>query len=116
MRAKITNTSKANQGVWTDSGLETIEPGKTRTLTIAKDYVERAKSLPFLTVQEVSPLDRDEDGHDGGSLAHEPPALTGKTKAQLLEIAAAEEVEIEDGATNADIVSAIELAREAKAD
>lgn len=39
-------------------------------------------------------------------------ALTGKNKAELLEIAKAEGVEIEEGATNADIVSAIELARE----
>lgn len=39
-------------------------------------------------------------------------ALTGKNKAELLEIAKAENVEVEDGATNADIISAIELARE----
>ncbi|USA40223.1 hypothetical protein NCF86_03445 [Pelagerythrobacter marinus] len=42
----------------------------------------------------------------------EAVALTGKNKAELLEIAKAEGVEIEEGATNADIVSAIELARE----
>ncbi|WP_305096472.1 hypothetical protein [Croceibacterium aestuarii] len=39
-------------------------------------------------------------------------ALTGKNKAQLLEIAKAEGVEVEDDATNNDIKSAIELARE----
>ncbi|WP_395326928.1 hypothetical protein WBP06_09445 [Novosphingobium sp. BL-8H] len=39
-------------------------------------------------------------------------ALTGKNKAELLAIAKAENVTVEDNATNADIVSAIELARE----
>lgn len=42
------------------------------------------------------------------------PSLAGKNKAELLEIAEAESVQIEDGATNDDIKSAIELAREAK--
>lgn len=51
----------------------------------------------------------DEDGKS------DLPALTGKNKAELLEIAKAEGVTVEDGATNADIVSAIELAREEKA-
>lgn len=60
-------------------------------------------------------FDRDGDGKPGGSLPHDPPALTGKNKAQLLDIAAAEGVTIEDGATNADIIAAIELAREAAA-
>lgn len=50
MRASITNTSKADQGVWTDEGLAFIKPGQTRTLTIAGDYVDRAKALPFLTI------------------------------------------------------------------
>lgn len=41
-------------------------------------------------------------------------ALTNKNKAELLEIAAAEGVTVEDGATNDDIKAAIELAREAR--
>lgn len=45
--------------------------------------------------------------------ADEKPPLSGKNKAELLKIAADEEVEIEDGATNDDIRSAIELKREA---
>lgn len=52
-----------------------------------------------------------EGASDDGSKA-DFPALTGKNKAELLEIAKAENVTIEDNATNADIVSAIELARE----
>lgn len=60
------------------------------------------------------PLGHD-DGAPGGSNEHEPPALKGKNKAELLEIAAAEGAEIEDGATNPDIIAAIELKREAVA-
>lgn len=41
-------------------------------------------------------------------------ALNNKNKAELLEIAAAEGVTVEDGATNDDIKAAIELKREAK--
>lgn len=40
------------------------------------------------------------------------PSLSGKTKAELLAIAAIEGVEIADGATNAEIVDAIEAHRE----
>lgn len=40
------------------------------------------------------------------------PGLTGKSKAQLLDIAKAEGVEVADDATNAQIVEAIEAARE----
>lgn len=40
-----------------------------------------------------------------------PPALTGLNKADLLEVAEAEGVEVEEGATNKEIVAAIEAAR-----
>ncbi len=40
------------------------------------------------------------------------PSLSSKTKAELLAIAADEGVEVKDGATNAEIVSAIERRRE----
>jgi hypothetical protein len=41
------------------------------------------------------------------------PTLAGKTKAELLDIAKAEEVVTEDGATNAEIIDAIETKRRA---
>ena len=62
-------------------------------------------------VGELPQLDHDSSGAAGGSEPHDPPALTGKNKAALLAIAEAEGVAIEDGATNAAIVEAIEAAR-----
>jgi hypothetical protein len=109
MKTRITNTSRANQGVWTEDGLVHIEPGESRTVTLAKDYVERARKLPFFTFND--PLDHDFDGKEGGSLRADPPSLSGKNKAELLDIAEAGGVEIADGATNAEIVSAIEASR-----
>lgn len=43
---------------------------------------------------DTDPLDHDGDGEPGGSLPHEPPALSGKTKAELLAIAQNEGVDI----------------------
>jgi hypothetical protein len=70
MKAAIKNTSRALQGVHTTEGLAFIEPGSTRTLDVADDYVERVKKLPFLEAKwhsEAPPvpapaeeLDRDE--------------------------------------------------------
>lgn len=64
---------------------------------------------------ERNPLDHDGDGKPGGSEPHEPPALKGLNKKQLLKIAEAEGVEIEDGATNPAITAAIEAKRAAAA-
>jgi len=64
---------------------------------------------------KLAALDGDGDGDVGGSKPAEPAALTGKNKVDLLVIAAEEGVSIEDGATNDDIIAAIRLDREAKA-
>jgi hypothetical protein len=53
---------------------------------------------------------------DGAAAADEPVALAGKNKAQLLDIAEAEGVEVPEGATNATIVEAIEAKRAAAPD
>lgn len=65
--------------------------------------------------RDLPQLDRDNDGEAGGSLPHEPPALAGKNKAELTAIAEAEGVDISAARTNAEIVVAIEAAREAAA-
>jgi len=90
MYAKVTNTSRANQGVWTVDGLKFVEPGKTLSLTIAPDYVERAKSLPFLKIEPTdgasvpasNPLDHDGDGKAGGAANTEP--LTDAEEIELI--------------------------------
>lgn len=57
------------------------------------------------------PLDHDGDGKPGGSEKYVPPALTGKNKAELLDIAKAEDVDLPDDATNDAIRDAIEAKR-----
>lgn len=80
------------------------------------------ESLAFLREKEAidetgeAGLDRDDDGAAGGSRENEPPVLKGKNKAQLLAIASEEGADIGDASTNADIVAAIELNREAAGD
>lgn len=49
--------------------------------------------------------------HRAAEVTPVPPSLSGKTKAELLEIAAAEGVATEEGATNAEIIEAIESKR-----
>jgi len=82
MKATITNTSRAAQGVWSDKGLVLIEPGQSVALTIAEYYVERALSLPFLTIVgegenppspvKPDPLDHDGNGRKGGAKKAKP--------------------------------------------
>lgn len=50
MKATIKNTSRAPQGVHTVDGIQFIDPGKTRTLDIADDYVQRVKGLSFFEI------------------------------------------------------------------
>lgn len=127
IRVKITNNGPAAEGVETVEGRRWIAPGRSREVTIAEEIAPRVARIKSLSVEEVhdetldsevvaldnhNPDPLDHDGRPGGSLPADPPSLTGKNKTQLLEIAEAEGVEIEEGSTNADIMSAIELARE----
>lgn len=65
---------------------------------------------------QLAQLDHDGDGAPGGSRPHDPPALTGRNKEQLVRIAEAEGVSVPDGATNKQIVAAIEASRAAAAE
>lgn len=60
---------------------------------------------------QLAALDGDGDGSAGGSKPNDPPALSGLTKAELLEVAEAEGVSVSDEATKAEIVEAIEAKR-----
>ena len=61
---------------------------------------------------ESDSLDHDGDGEKGGSTPKDPPALTGKTTAELNKIAEDEGLVFgDDVKTNADRIKAIEAAR-----
>lgn len=81
----------------------------------AEADLQHAKEQIEALTAKLKAFDQDGDGSTGGRAPQDPPSLSGKNKAELIDIAKAECVEIEEGATNADIVSAIELAREEKA-
>ncbi|WP_439538688.1 hypothetical protein [Sphingomonas sp.] len=102
--ATIKNISTGPRGAYAAGVLVMAEAGQ---IIEADDYAEE------WFVPTKAQLDHDGDGNPGGSKPHNPPGLTGKTKAQLVEIAEAEGVELEDDMTVADIRSAIELKREA---
>ena len=53
MKATITNTSRAPQGVYSVSGLVFIDPGASRDVDVAEGYVGRLPALRFLTVKPV---------------------------------------------------------------
>lgn len=94
----------------------TLHDGRSMIVLNEGKYARVAEaSLPFLrekkAIEDQKQLDHDDDGAPGGSKEHEPPALKGKNKAQLLEIAAAEKVAVADDATNAQIADAIEAKR-----
>lgn len=79
----ITNTSRALQGVHSTAGLVFIEAGKSQEVDVAPDYLDRLKSLPFLTIGG-KPADTDEpagakivDGRDANGDTPEMAQLRG---------------------------------------
>lgn len=60
---------------------------------------------------QIASFDRDGDGKAGGSEPSQLPSLSGKNKAELLDIAKAEDVDASEDMTNAAIVEAIETKR-----
>lgn len=105
---KVTNITSGPKGIRSSTGaVVMLEAGESSDIDLA-DGEDEGEWFKF----DDHPLDHDGNGEPGGSKPKDPPSLTGKNKAELLAIAADEGVTVEDGATNADIVSAIELARE----
>lgn len=84
MYAKITNTSRATQGVHTTGGVSFIAPGASRNLTIAAHYVERVQALSFLTVEPTDLIDGNVYRGDGRSAGAPEVALTDTEEAELV--------------------------------
>lgn len=99
----VRNISTGPRGAWLGGVLVMAEVGETiEADDFATEWFDPAKD---------GPLDRDSSGDEGGSLPADPPSLSGKTKAELIEIAEAEGVEADDGMKVDEIKAAIEAAR-----
>lgn len=95
-KVRLRNTAGGARGVRDVGGnLVMIEPKAAATLTLSDRELEDAKATGYFEL----------DGESG------EPALGSMNKAELLETAEAEGVTVEDGATKADIVAAIEAKR-----
>jgi hypothetical protein len=96
--AQFTNTAEGPRGINLADGTTVwVEPGQS--VELGADQIAKNGVYP--------------DAFDGADVPSGPPSLSGKNKAQLLEIAAAEGVEVAEDATNAQIVDAIEAKRAA---
>ncbi|MFK4871658.1 hypothetical protein [Novosphingobium sp. ZW T3_23] len=122
MTKEVTNHTAGARGInLKDGSTVWVEPGQTLDIS----GLEVKGKLPdFGKPSDQAEKDADEvialrariaelEAQVGGG--KRPSGLAGKSKAELLDIAKAEGVTIEDNATNEDIKSAIELAREEKA-
>jgi cell division protein FtsB len=58
---KITNISRASQGVHSTRGLVFIEPGETKDIEVAEDHVKRVKASAFLSLHGMPKSDAGAD-------------------------------------------------------
>lgn len=107
----LTNTSEGPRGFWEGADIVMLDPKQAAQADLSDAEHKAAKDTGYFKIK-AGPLDHDSNGSAGGSEPASPPSLAGKTKAELLKIAEDEGVTVEDGATNDDIKSAIELHRE----
>lgn len=108
--ATITNKSAGFRGFHAVSGEVLLPPGESWSGEISEAELKSALAREE-DFESGEPLDHDGDGKKGGSNVDNPPSLSGKNKAELLEIAAAEGVDATEEMTNAAIVELIELNR-----
>lgn len=106
---KVTNVSEGPRGIFRAGGVDA--DGKPKAGPLVMLEAGKSADIDLMPGEESGEWFRfgDSDGDDDDGL----PALAGMNKSVLLAQAEAEGVDIEDGATKADIIAAIELAREA---
>lgn len=97
MEVEVRNNARAAQGILTAKGRVWIAPGQTRLVEV--DSLSRIQSLSFLEVV--------------GEQAAAPIDLAKLSVSKLKAMAEDEGIDLGDAKTKADIITAIELAREA---
>lgn len=101
--AKFTNTTSGPKGVYATTGLVYVGAGQTSDdLEVSEGELKSAKSTGWFTIEGEAA----DDGDKG---------LAGLKVDDLKALALAEEIDLGDAKSKADIIAAIELAREAKA-
>lgn len=91
-------------------GEYTFEGHEPTEVDTATDMGRRLSRNPDF--EAIDALDHDANGEKGGSLPESPPALTGKNKADLLDIASDEGAAVDEDMTNAELRAAIEANRQ----
>lgn len=111
--AKFTNYTQGPKGLNTVAGLVYVEAGQSVDVEISDDEAAASKKTGWFS-KPRHPLDHDGDGSAGGFNPSEGDDLADMTVSQLKALAETEAVDLGDATKKADIVAAIELAREAK--
>lgn len=93
--AKVTNNRKAGHTIFTQAGAVNIRPGQSRDVELTETEAEEIRSAG---------LDVEQDGEGAG--------LSSMKVDDLKALAEEEGIDLGDATKKADIVSAIELARE----
>lgn len=102
---KLTNYTSGPKGVHTTGGLVYIDAGKTSDdLDISEGELKAAKATGWFS--KAKETDEEEEG---------PKGLDDLTVPELKALAEAETIDLGDATKKADIIAAIELAREEKA-
>jgi hypothetical protein len=99
---KFTNYTAGPKGLNAVSGLVMVDAGKSVDVEISEAEAASAKATGWFSRPKVE----DDDAEEG---------LNGNTVAELKAIAEKEEIDLGDATKKADIIAAIELAREATA-
>lgn len=100
---KFTNYTAGPKGVHTKNGLVYVDAGKSAELDVSEAEAAAARATGWFSRAKVE----DDDDADEG--------LNGSTVAELKDIAEKEQIDLGDATKKANIIAAIELAREAKA-